>query len=67
MLNFIKKKINDKKIAKELLKQVEAEEKEIEKELDKEMPNDKFSIIDTIDLLTKKSEEDIEYESYLTE
>lgn len=58
LFNF-KERRNDK----ELIRQMEEEEKELEKDL----PQEKFSIKELFDLLKNKSEEDIEYESLLTE
>lgn len=60
----LKQRREEKKKEKELLKRIEEEEKAIEKELP---PEDTYSLKDTFTLLKNKSEEDIEYESYLTE
>lgn len=60
----LKKRREEKKKEKELLKKIEEEEKEIAKELP---PEDKYTFRELMEVLHGKSEEDIEYESYLTE
>lgn len=60
----LKKRREEKLKEKELLNKIKEEEKEIEKDLP---PEEKYTITQMFEMLTKKSEEDIEYESYLTE
>lgn len=62
-LNQIKK---ERQITKELLKKMK-EEEAIEKEISEIMPEEKFTIKESIELLKGKDEEELEYESYLTE
>lgn len=62
VLSF-KKRREDKKKEKELLKKIAEEEKEIEKELP---PEEKYTFLSIIESISSK-EEEIEYESYLTE
>lgn len=60
----LKKRREEKLKEKELLNKIKEEEKEIEKDLP---PEEKYTITQMFEMLTNKSEEDIEYESYLTE
>lgn len=60
----LKKRREEKQKEKELLRKMEEEEKEIEKELP---PEDTYSFSQMLEMLHGKSEEDLEYESYLTE
>lgn len=60
----LKKRREEKLKEKEILKKIAEEEKEIEKELP---PDDKYSFKELLGMLHGKSEDDLEYESYLTE
>ncbi len=62
-MKTIKERREEKRKEKELLKQIAEEEKRIEAEF----PDSKYSISEVFAVLKNKSEEDIEYESYLTE
>lgn len=57
----------EKSKEKELLEKLKKEEEELEKEIDNLMEEDKYTIKEALSLLNEKDEEDLEYESYLTE
>ncbi len=61
--NYKKKRLKEK----ELIEKIKNEEKEIEKEINEHTPEAKFTFNETINLLKGKDEEELEYESYLTE
>lgn len=52
---------------KETYEKIKQEEEELEKELNEIMPEPSFSFKETLDILKGKDEEELEYESYLTE
>lgn len=52
---------------KELLEKIKKEEEELEKEVNEKMQEPKFSFKESLELLKNKDEEELEYESYLTE
>lgn len=67
MFRIHNKKESDLNKSKKILEEQLQEEKKLEEEVNDLMPEPSFKIADSLKLLKGKSEEDMEYESYLTE